>query len=231
MGEQRTVSQGIRRRAVQLAVSGLVMAAAMFVPAGRLGWWQAIAVLAIYVGDIAFNALVVLRRDPELIAERAESLKHTKGWDKPVAGVITVASLLVLVVAGLDFRFGWSTVPLAASVAGLLLVLAGSAAVSWAMSANRFFARVVRIQAERGQQVCDSGPYRLVRHPGYAGMIGYSFGLSVGLGSWWAAIPSLLAAGGYVVRTALEDRTLRSELAGYGDYAARVRYRLLPAIW
>ena len=225
------VPQGVRKRAVQLVVTGGIMAVAMFLPAGRLGWWQAIAVLAIYAGDIAFNALVVLRRNPELIAERAESLKHTKGWDKPVTGAVTVASLLVLVVAGLDVRFAWSSVPVVASVAGLLLVLAGSAVLSWAMSANRFFARVVRIQTERGHEVCDTGPYRIVRHPGYAGMIVYSLGMSVGLGSWWALIPSLLAAGGYVVRTALEDRTLQAELGGYVEYTSRVRYRLLPAVW
>jgi len=207
------------------------MAIAMFLPAGGMDWWQAWAFLGIYFGAIAFNGLVILREDPELIAERAATKQDTKGWDRAVTGVGTMLLLLLLVSAGLDVRFGWSSVPLAISVAGLLLMVAGNALVSWAMAANRFFARVVRIQEDRGQEVCSSGPYRFVRHPGYVGMVVYSLAMPLGLGSWWAGIPALLVVAATVVRTALEDRTLRAELSGYTDYAARVRYRLVPGVW
>ena len=134
-------------------------------------------------------------------------------------------------VAGLDVRFGWSSVPLALSLAGLLVVVAGNAVVSWGMSANRYFARVVRIQDDRGQQVCSTGPYRYVRHPGYVGMIVYTIAMAIGLGSWWAVIPALLVAAAFVVRTAMEDRTLQTELPGYSEYASRVPYRLVPGVW
>jgi protein-S-isoprenylcysteine O-methyltransferase Ste14 len=231
MAEQSGVARGVVKRGLQLLVGGAVIAVAMFLPAGRLDWWQAWAFLAIFFGAIAFNALFVLRGDPELIAERAETKENTKGWDKTVTGAITVLTMLLLVVAGLDIRFGWSNVSPAVSAAGLLLILAGNALVSWGMAANRFFARVVRIQEDRGQQVCSSGPYRFVRHPGYAGMIVYTPAMAIGLGSWWAAIPAVLAAACFVLRTALEDRTLRAELPGYTDYAARVRYRLVPGVW
>lgn len=231
MAEQTEIARGVVKRGLQLVVSGAILAVAMFLPAGRVDWWQAWAYLAIFFGAITFNALFVLRRDPELIAERAETKENTKGWDKVVTSAITVATLLTLVVAGLDVRLGWSRVPFAVSVAGLVLIVAGNAVVSWGMAANRFFSRVVRIQEERGQRVCSSGPYRLVRHPGYIGMIVYSFAMSFGLGSWWAAIPALLVAAGFVVRTALEDRTLQAELPGYTEYASRVRYRLVPGVW
>jgi protein-S-isoprenylcysteine O-methyltransferase Ste14 len=223
--------RGVAKRALQLAASGAILGIAMFLPSGRFDWWQAWAYLAIFFGAIAFNAVFVLRGDPELIAERAETKENTKGWDKAVMAAVTITTLLMLVVAGLDVRFGWSSVPPAVSAIGLLLVVAGTAVVSWGMAANRFFARVVRIQEDRGQKVCSSGPYRFVRHPGYFGMICYSLATAFGLGSWWAAIPALFTAAGFVVRTVLEDRTLQSELAGYTEYATRVRYRLVPGLW
>jgi protein-S-isoprenylcysteine O-methyltransferase Ste14 len=231
MAARNETSRGVVKRGLQLLVSGVVLALAMFLPAGTIYWWQAWAFLAIYFGAIVFNAVFVLRTDPELIAERGETKENTKGWDKALTGAITGLTLLILVVAGLDVRFGWSSVPLAVSVAGLLVVVAGNAVVSWGMSANRYFARVVRIQDDRGQQVCSSGPYRYVRHPGYVGMIVYSIAMAIGLGSWWAVIPALLVAVAFVVRAAMEDRTLQTELPGYSEYAARVRYRLVPGLW
>jgi protein-S-isoprenylcysteine O-methyltransferase Ste14 len=231
MSERRSVAQGVVKRGLQLLVGGALMAVLMFLPAGRLDWWQAWAFLAIFFGAIAFNALFVLRGDPELIAERGETAENTKGWDKTVTSAITVLTVALLVVAGLDARFGWSGMPVAISIAGLLLIVAGNSLVSWSMAANRFFSRVVRIQEDRGQQVCSSGPYRFVRHPGYLGMIVYTPAMAIGLASWWAAVPALLAAAGFVVRTLLEDRTLRTELPGYRDYATRVRFRLVPGVW
>jgi protein-S-isoprenylcysteine O-methyltransferase Ste14 len=231
MAEPSSVTRGVVTRGLQLLGSGAVIAIFMFVPAGRLDWWQAWAFLAIYFGAIAFNVIFVMRGDPELIAERAKSLDNTKDWDKTVTSAITLLTLALLAIAGLDARFGWSGMPVAVSTAGLLLIVAGNLMVSWSMAANRFFSRVVRIQDDRGQQVCSSGPYRFVRHPGYVGMILYTPAIAIGLGSWWAAIPAVLAAAGFVVRTVLEDRTLRAELPGYEEYAGRVRYRLLPGVW
>lgn len=225
------VVRGVIKRGLQLLMTGLVLGLAMFVPAGHLAWWQAWALLGVYVGAIAFNALFLLRRDPALIAERAETKENTKGWDKLLTRGITLLTLLILVVAGLDVRFGWSRVPVAVTVAGLLAIVAGNAIVSWAMGANRFFARVVRIQTDRGHEVCSTGPYRFVRHPGYVGIIVYSLAMPIALGSLWAVIPALLVAVGFVARTVFEDRTLHAELAGYPEYAARVRFRLLPGIW
>jgi protein-S-isoprenylcysteine O-methyltransferase Ste14 len=225
------VTRGLIKRGVQLLLSGAIMALAMLAPAGRLDWWQAWAFLGIYFGAILFNALVVLRHDPELAAERAETGPNAKSWDRLLRSLLTLLTLLVLVAAGLDARLGWSHLPLAVTMAGLLLIVAGNAVVSWAMSANRFYSRVVRIQYDRGQQVCTTGPYRFVRHPGYVGSIVYSLATPFALGSSWATIPALLVVLVFGIRTALEDRTLRAELEGYPEYAARVRFKLLPGVW
>jgi protein-S-isoprenylcysteine O-methyltransferase Ste14 len=225
------VTSGVIRRLIQIVLSGIILAVFMFVPAGRLDWWQAWAYVGIYFGMVIFNVLFILGKDPELIAERGETKENTKGWDKTVSNIITIVTLLTLIVAGLDARFGWSQIALATQVSGLIAVVAGYGIVSWAMAANRFFARVVRIQNDRGHTVCSSGPYRFVRHPGYVGMCVYSFVTPFALGSWWAIPPALFIVVGFVVRTALEDRTLRAELPGYAEFARRVRYRLLPAIW
>jgi protein-S-isoprenylcysteine O-methyltransferase Ste14 len=229
--EKKDVTRGVLKRLIQVVFSGVILAVFMFLPAGRLDWWPAWAYVAIYFGMVIFNALFVLGKDPELIAERGETKENTKGWDQTVTNFITIVTLLTLIVAGLDARFGWSQVTLAIIIAGLILVVLGYCIVSWAMAANKFFARVVRIQADRGQTVCSSGPYQFVRHPGYVGMCVYSFATPFALGSWCAIVPGLLIVIGYVIRTALEDRTLRAELPGYAEYAARVRYRLVPGIW
>lgn len=229
--QQADLTARVVKRAVQVIVVGLLLAVLLFVPAGRLDWWGAWVFVALYFGNVLFNLLFVLGKDPELIAERGETKENTKGWDKTVTNWITVFTFLALIVAGLDARFGWSQMNLAIPVVATVVFVLGSLLVSWSMSANRFFARVVRIQNDRGQTVCSSGPYRFVRHPGYAGMCSYWFALPFILGSWWAILPAVLIDIGFVVRTALEDRTLQAELAGYREYAERVRYRLVPGLW
>lgn len=230
-GRRAAVTRGVARRGIQLAISWVLLALALFLPAGRVDWWQAWAYLGVFVGVIAFNALFVLRGDSELIAERADTNENAKDWDGPVRMALTVLTFLTLVTAGLDVRFGWSHVPAGWWVGGLLVVVAGNGLVSWGMSANRFLSRVVRLQGDRGQQVCSTGPYRFVRHPGYSGMIVYSLATAIGLGSWWALVPTALSAVAFVIRTVLEDRALRQELPGYSEYAQGVRYRLVPGLW
>jgi protein-S-isoprenylcysteine O-methyltransferase Ste14 len=220
----------VRRRVVQLGVFVLVQAAVLFLVSGDPGWTNAWVYLGSYVGLIALTALVV--RDPELFAERARLKKGAKGWDKVIGVFFAIFGLGLLVVAALDRRFGWSpSTPIALVVSGLAVFLAGFGLATWAMASNRFFSSVVRIQADRGHTVATGGPYRFVRHPGYAGFIAGSFGAALLLGSRWALLPALLSAVLLVVRTVLEDRTLRAELPGYAEYAARVRHRLLPHVW
>jgi protein-S-isoprenylcysteine O-methyltransferase Ste14 len=215
---------------IQLGVYVLVQAAILLLGSGRPGWTRAWVYLVSYVGLIALTRVVV--RNPELFAERARFRKDAKAWDKWLSALFSVVGLGMLVVAALDARFAWSPPTSAAlAVAGLAAFLAGFGVSVWAMAANPFFSTQVRIQADRGHTVATGGPYRFVRHPGYAGFIVGAFGTALLLGSRWALVPAALSSVLVAVRTALEDRTLRRELPGYGDYAARVRYRLLPRVW
>jgi protein-S-isoprenylcysteine O-methyltransferase Ste14 len=136
------------------------------------------------------------------------------------------------IVAGLDQRYGWTSgFPLAAQIMALILCVLGYALFVWATASNTFFSQIVRIQFERGHSVATSGPYRYVRHPAYVGAILFELAVPILLASWWACIASGLNVLLLILRTALEDRTLQVELAGYVDYARQVRYRLLPGIW
>lgn len=227
----RPLRRTVAMRFLQVFVSMALMATLLFAAAGTLRWWAAWGCVALFFVVVAVNVLVVFRHDPELAAERAESWRSMRAWDRAVTGTVQVATILVFLLAGLDARFGWSTPSVAASLLGFALMLAGYGTTTWAMSVNRFFSRVVRIQADRGHTVCDSGPYRFVRHPGYVGMIVSTLATPLALGSGWAMLPAVVAAAGYGVRTLLEDRMLHAELPGYADYTGRVRYRLMPGVW
>jgi len=129
-------------------------------------------------------------------------------------------------------HFGWSSPkPLSVHLIGMGAVALGFALFMWAMVSNAYFSEVVRIQEDRGHQVATDGPYRFVRHPGYSGAILAFLGTPLLLGSWWALIPTGFGVGGYILRTALEDKTLQLELEGYQAYTEQVHYRLIPGVW
>ncbi|TKJ29510.1 MAG: isoprenylcysteine carboxyl methyltransferase [Chloroflexi bacterium B3_Chlor] len=226
------LTRGILKRGLQIGIQMLVTAAILFISSGRLDWWMAWVYLGIQVVGVGVNSFVLMRISPELIAERAEVGAGTKGWDRILASLWGLMSLATLLIAGLDMRFGWSPeISPAVQVVALVLVVLGFSFSSWAMLSNAFFSGAVRIQEERGHTVCSSGPYRFVRHPGYAGWTLSGIALTLMLGSLWAVIPAVLAAIALVVRSAFEDKMLQEELDGYSDYAQRVRYRLVPGLW
>jgi protein-S-isoprenylcysteine O-methyltransferase Ste14 len=142
------------------------------------------------------------------------------------------SAMAVVILAALDDgRFHWLPVPWWICVLGYGLLIVGIAGLTWAESVNKFFERTVRIQTDRGHEVIDTGPYRIVRHPGYVSGFFFLVGMSLALGSVWALIPAVLSCVVLVVRTILEDRLLREELAGYKEYTQRVRFRLIPGVW
>lgn len=207
----------------------------LFAAAGTLAWPMAWVYVVITVVMTAGSRLLLLRRSPDLVAERAASAEKqdAKPWDGVLMPLVAIyGPLLTLVVAGLDRRFGWPPeLPLWVQIAGLILLVSATAFSTWALLVNRFFSGVVRIQRDRGHTVVSDGPYRWVRHPGYVGGVVGDVAIPLLLGSAWALIPGLLTAGAVVVRTALEDRTLQAELPGYAEYARRTHYRLLPGVW
>jgi protein-S-isoprenylcysteine O-methyltransferase Ste14 len=207
---------------------------ALFWAAGTVAWPMGWVVLAIYAAWVAGMAIVLVTLQPELIAERLGPRKGGKSWDLAVLGVLGMANLARLIVAGLDRRYGWTgadTLPLAVLVVAAALAALGYGRFVWATASNAYFSQQVRLQKDRGQRVATGGPYRLVRHPGYASALLFEVFSPIALGSWWAVIPSLVGAGALVLRTALEDRALQSELPGYPEYSELTRYRLVPGIW
>ena len=175
------------------------------------------------------------RLHPGLLAERAkfERAQDVKPWDKVLGPLMAVsASYPLYIVAGLDHRFQWSPVfPLSLNILGLILCMLGYSLAGWALVENRFFSSMVRIQTDRGHVVCESGPYRFVRHLGYAGNLLPLLGIVLALSSLWTLVPALFAFTITLVRTQLEDRTLQDELPGYREYSQHVPYRLIPWIY
>jgi protein-S-isoprenylcysteine O-methyltransferase Ste14 len=227
------------RAIVQMVIVVLLAPFIPMIVSGRWDWWQAWAYAVASILAFILSRLIVARKHPDLIAERARFMqaRDTKPWDKILAPLLGLGSVLILVVAGLDKYYAWSpasTDPsalLRTSLIALAGVVLGYGFSSWALAENRFFAGTVRIQTERGHHVVSTGPYRIMRHPGYAGgLLGYVF-IPLLLDSVWAWIPSILLMIVMVVRTALEDKTLQAELPGYKEYAQKTRYRLIPGIW
>ncbi len=195
----------------------------------NLGWGEAWAYALINILGFIVSRALAARAHPDLIQERAHygEQEGTKAWDRVLSPLVALGGGLTPLVAGIDALGGSSAafgVP--AHLIALLVILGGYVLASYALIENRFFSGTVRIQSERGHHVVSGGPYAWVRHPGYAGSFWAYLASPVLLDSWWALVPALL-----VLRTHLEDRTLQQELPGYRDYAARVRYRLIPGIW
>ena len=196
--------------------------------AGRADLAMLNAFLAVCAGLLLVGLLIM---DPELARERLR--RGQTGEDPRRLAAIRILFLAMFVFALLDIgRLHLSdTVPVALQVNALALFALVFVWELWAVSVNRFFVPVIRLQTERGHQVVDAGPYRIVRHPGYAAMIVMAPAAALAVGSWGALAPGLALSLLLIARTAHEDRFLRGHLPGYAEYAARVRHRLLPGIW
>jgi len=237
--DTRKTPQEVRRNIVlwcmQSALGLVGYGVLIFLAAGSLRWVWGWVLLALSAAVLVAHVVVLVPINPALLAEREEGFRPegTKRWDKWLTVVSASCGTIALwIVAGLEFRFGWTVGMLpAVHIAGLVVSIVGYIIFLRAMAANAFFAEGVRIQTERGHAVVTDGPYSLVRHPGYVGAMLSIVGAPFLLGSWWALIPAALAVAGYIVRTALEDRTLQEELPGYREYAQRTRWRLLPGVW
>jgi protein-S-isoprenylcysteine O-methyltransferase Ste14 len=200
----------------------------------RWDWWEAWVYALSGILGFAISRGLVARRHPDLIAERARFMQHeeAKPWDKALAPLLGLGGGLVLLVAGLDALFDWSPpFSLPVKILALVIIVAGYVLGSYALVENRFFSGMVRIQTDRGHQVVSSGPYRWIRHPGYAGALLTYLATPLFLDSGWSFLPTVFITILLVIRTTLEDRTLQKELPGYAEYARRVQYRLLPGIW
>lgn len=212
----------------------LFVPALLFGAAGTLAWPMGWAYVALSTVGTAVPHLLVAQRHPDVLRERARGFKadNVESWDRRILPILIWSSVLTLIVAGVDHRLGWSPTPKwRLQPAALVPAAVGYALTGWAMVTNRFFSGTVRIQADRGHEVVSSGPYRMVRHPGYAGSLIATLSVPLVLGSWWTYVPATAAAAALIVRTALEDAMLRRELTGYSEYARGTRHRLVPGVW
>ena len=211
----------------------LISALPLFGAAGTLRWPAAWAYLVLVFGPGLLITLELAKRDPALLEERMKPViqKDQPLWDRILITTFLALWLGWFVLMGLDVRFGWSAMPVWLQWIGAAGVLLTMWIWFLIFRENTFLAPVVKIQKERGHKVISSGPYAIVRHPMYAAALVFFAATALLLGSWYGLAGALLLAAWLVVRTALEDRELHRGLAGYTDYAARVRYRLVPLIW
>ena len=224
------IARGVARWIFKSIVYTVIFGLALFVTSGDPGWVWGWLYLAIYVSNQIILTVIL---PPDLLSERSTAQEGSKGWDIVLASVAALLMPIVMyIVAGLDHGKAWSgTLSPVVQIVALVVMVGGIALSDWAMVANRFFSGLVRIQTDRGQTVQTGGPYRFVRHPGYVGGILHHLAAPLMLGSWWALIPGVTGALLFVIRTALEDKTLQNELTGYVEYTHKTRYRLLPGVW
>ena len=219
----------------RFAILMLILPALLFISAGTVNWPMAWLYSIMTIGITAGSRIVMARANPELVSERAgqHAQEGVQEWDKKILPIVGfLGPLVMLIVCGLDKRWGWSLeIPLSGQVAALVVTAAAALWATWAMLSNKFYSATVRIQRDRGHTVVDTGPYRFMRHPSYLGGIVADVAGPLSLGSLWALVPGVLLSAIIVHRTAREDKALLAELDGYNEYARRVRYRLLPGVW
>ncbi|MBT9314071.1 methyltransferase family protein [Leptothoe spongobia] len=217
--------------AFSVVVAIIVLTGLLLVLGRWLGWTVGWMYLGIVTATWGIHLACLQRWNPELLKNRKKINEGTKTWDKVWFSVFTFCVIVIYMVAIFETLYGVSHVPGVAWSLGLFIFLTGWVLVNQSMVINPFFEKTVRIQTDRGHQVIDKGPYAYVRHPGYVGFLSWVVATPLLLSSTWSLIPVLIAVIGLVIRTALEDRVLQSELPGYEEYSDRVRFRLIPGIW
>ncbi len=212
---------------IGLLVFGLVI----FVPAGTLAYWQGWAFIAVFSVSTTIIGLYLALKDPALLERRVRAgpAAETRPAQKIIITLSFVFFLLLMAVSALDYRFGWSRVPVWVSIVGDALVALGLMVDLRVFKENSYGAST--IQRMEGQKVITTGPYALVRHPMYVGVLIMVVGVPLALGSWWSLLTVLAGIAILVLRILDEERMLRDQLAGYAAYAREVRYRLVPGLW
>lgn len=217
---------------VRVLISLAIWGGLLFGSAGTLAWARGWTHVAVWIATFAVNFAVLARTNRRVLAARIKRQRTTETFDKVLLTALLPVTLAIPIVAGLDaVRYGGTSMSAWTVAPGIALHAVGNTLLLWAMIVNPYLEKTVRIQAERGHRVITAGPYALVRHPMYVGVILLMAGMPLMLGSWWTFVPVGAMALALVIRTAFEDRMLRRALPGYEEYATRTRYRLLPPVW
>lgn len=226
--DEKSLSRLRRQVAVRLALFPPLMILLLFLPAGTLAYWEGWVYLGVLFLPVVYASFWLLKNRPELVERRMrmKEKEARQGWIQIVAGLVM---LVTFILPGFDHRFGWSDVPMPLVLAANALVLASYLIVLRVLHVNEYASRVVEVTDD--QQVIDTGPYAIVRHPMYLGVLGMILATPLALGSYWALIPAALIVPALAVRAVAEEEVLRRDLPGYEAYTQKVRHRLLPGIW
>jgi protein-S-isoprenylcysteine O-methyltransferase Ste14 len=204
----------------------------LFFSAGRIDYWQGIVyvIIGLIMGTLSYT---LLKPDSDLLAERSKAGEGSKKWDKSILGLSFLVTIAMYILAGLDSgRYRWSPdFHWSLTLTGIFLTASGQLLFLLAQKQNRFFSSTVRIQTDRGHAVCDTGLYKIVRHPAYLGSVIQSLGFPLLFGSLWSILPVGLLIVLHLARTYLEDKTLKEELGGYLEYSLKTRYKIIPFVW
>jgi protein-S-isoprenylcysteine O-methyltransferase Ste14 len=230
IGFDQNMSMVVKIRAIlRVIISIGLMFVILFGSAGRWDYWHGWIFFLLHIYVTMFAWLII---PSELLQERTKPGPGTKEWDYIFFIFFSLLYITPYVAASDGGQYHWTgDFPLWVNVLAFIIIFLGYSLTILSVWRNRFFSMTVRIQEDRGHYVIDKGPYAFIRHPGYAGTILSYFGIPFALNSLWALIPAGLLAIVFIIRTYMEDVTLQKELPGYTDYAARVKYRLIPRIW
>lgn len=223
--------QIVGKALIQLVVTVAVMWVMLFGAAATIDWPRAWWFFGSFVVAIVIAIAVLAQLNPEIFAARSRIQPGTKLWDYIFIALVIGGMAAILPVAGFDRRFGGASAPDWIVVLGYVVFIISFIGQVWPQAVNRHFEPGVRIQDDRGQTVIDTGPYAIVRHPGYISGSLLALGVAMVLGSWWAFVPIVIVVVGLIVRTVFEERTLRAELPGYAEYTQRVKWRWVPGVW
>jgi protein-S-isoprenylcysteine O-methyltransferase Ste14 len=229
MANSQRLSREVNRKFLRVAVAAaLVLAAVLFIPAGTLKYWEAWVYMGVLLIPMFFAVRYLLKHSPELL-ERRLQVRERETAQKRVIGAGWVLFLAMFILPGLDFRFGWSSVPVPVVLAADLIVLLGYGLIIRVFAENEYAARTVQVEEE--QRVIKTGPYAIVRHPMYVGTLMMYLVTPLALGSYWALIPAAFIIPMLVARIRNEEQVLERDLAGYREYKLETKYRVVPGVW
>jgi protein-S-isoprenylcysteine O-methyltransferase Ste14 len=232
MDKKTKVKQGAVIYLARLLLQRAVGVALFFAAAGTFRDVRSATNLALYLGTSVIACIIMYASHQETLYERGKKQENTKGWDKLLLPVFVLLTYLgIYAVAGLGVRFGWNTMPIEWFYIGIALYIISSIFSCWAVMENKHFEETARIQDNRKQTVITTGPYRIVRHPGYSGIVVWALASAFMFGTLAVGVVACIIITIIWIRTFLEDRMLGEELEGYLEYTKAVRYRLIPFVW
>ena len=214
--------------ALRAALAIPVMTLIIILPSGKWDYWQGWMYIATLFIPMFFMFAYLLKNDPALL-ERRMRMREKEAVQRKIISLSYLYFLAAFILPGLDVRFGWSNVPTWVCIMANVFVFAGYMIFFWVLKTNSFTSRVIEVEAN--QRVISSGPYALVRHPMYTGVIIMYLASPIALGSYWALLPALLVIPLLIARIHNEEQVLLQNLPGYAEYLQKVKFRLLPGIW